>query len=232
MWSRDSETVAKVVEERDFELGAGLGEAEHDVSGDASFFADRPAGDFSLGDDGANVVFAGVGVEGNFRPLEHAQQLVLVGVEALEEPVERGVSGSAFEDAVEAGREFGGALWAGGELERLELPIEPPDHSPRDVDGVALPVVGGNELVDEALGVNPTQSVVADAELPGVIGEDDGGGGQPILGADGAPERPFAGHAHRIGGDPAARSGRARANAPASRLRRRIRGLSRCSALR
>ena len=89
----------------------------------------------------------------------------------------------------------------GVELERFELTIEPPDHPPGDFDGVALPVVGGNELVDEALGVNPAQRVVADAELSGVVGEDDGAG-EPILGAERAPQRAFAGHAHGIGGDP------------------------------
>ena len=54
-------------------------------------------------------------LRGHFRPLEHAQEFVLVGEEALEEPVERGVAGSAFEDAVEAGSQFGGALRAGVE---------------------------------------------------------------------------------------------------------------------
>ena len=90
---------------------------------------------------------------------------------------------------------------AGGELERLELTIEPPDHPPRDFDSAALPVVGGDEPGDETLGVNPTQRVVADAELPRVIGEDDGAG-EPILGAERAPQRAFAGHAHGIRGDP------------------------------
>ncbi len=126
---------------------------------------------------------------------------MFVGEPALEEFVERRISGSAFEDAVEARSEFDRARWAWGELERLELTIEPPDHPPRDFDGAALPVVGGNELVDKALGVNPTQSVVADAELAGVVGEDDGAG-QPILGADRAPQRAFAGCAHGIGGHP------------------------------
>ena len=50
-----------------------------------------------------------------------------------------------------------------------------------------MPVV--HALVDETLGVNPTQRVVADAELPRVIGEDDGAG-EPILGAERAPSAP------------------------------------------
>ena len=55
--------------------------------------------------------------------------------------------------------------------------------------------------MDETLGVDPTEGVVADAELPGVVGEDDGAP-EPILGADRAPWRAFAGCAHGIGGDP------------------------------
>ncbi|HXZ16412.1 MAG TPA: hypothetical protein VEH77_10645 [Roseiarcus sp.] len=47
--------------------------------------------------------------------------------------------------------------------------IEPPDHALRDLDGVALPVVGGNEFVDEAFGVNPAERVIAEAELSGVV---------------------------------------------------------------
>ena len=41
--SWDVETGAEIMEERDFEFGAGLGEAEHDVAGGASLFADRSA---------------------------------------------------------------------------------------------------------------------------------------------------------------------------------------------
>ena len=39
----NGEAGAEIVEERDFELPAGLGEAEHDVAGDASVFADGSA---------------------------------------------------------------------------------------------------------------------------------------------------------------------------------------------
>ena len=142
-------------------------------------------------DDDADVVFACVGVEGNLGTLEPAQEFVLVGVKALVEPVEGRVSGSAFEDAVEAGSQFDRALRVGGELEHLALTIEPPDHQPRAFDGAA----GHWSLVDEALGVDPAQGVVADAELSGVVGKDDGAG-EPILSADRAPQRGFAGCAH------------------------------------
>src|SRR5208337_2410952 len=64
--------------------------------------------------------------------------------------------------------------------------------------------VGGDELVDEALGVDPTERVVADAELAGVVGDDDGLAA-PALGLDCAPQRRFTGDPHRIGRDPPVR---------------------------
>ena len=51
------EAGAEIVEERDFEFFAGLGEAEHGVAGLAAFVADGSAGDFAFGDEGADVVF-------------------------------------------------------------------------------------------------------------------------------------------------------------------------------
>jgi hypothetical protein len=69
------EAGAEVVEEQDFEL-AGLREAEHDVAGLAAAFADGSAGDFAFGGEGADVVFGGVGVERDIRPVEHAPSTV------------------------------------------------------------------------------------------------------------------------------------------------------------
>ncbi|MBV9287175.1 MAG: hypothetical protein JO288_05025 [Hyphomicrobiales bacterium] len=109
-------------------------------------------------------------------------------VKPLAELVERGVAGSTFETSVEPRAGFGGALRAGGEFERLEPATEPQDHAPRDFDGVALPIAGVNELADETLSVDPTERVVADVELPGVVGEDEVAS-EPILGGDQALQR-------------------------------------------
>src|SRR5271165_5809927 len=97
----DAETVAEVVEEGDFEFHAGLGEAEHDAASLPALFADGSAGDFALGDEGADVVFRGVGVERDFRSFEHAQKFVFAPEQALELTVERRIAGAALEDAVE-----------------------------------------------------------------------------------------------------------------------------------
>ena len=63
--------------------------------------------------------------------------------------------------------------------------------------------------MDEALGVDPAQAVDADAELAGVVGDDDGARSQALM-ADGAPERAFGGDQDRIGS--AFISGRLRAS--------------------
>ena len=75
MWdfgSWDTESRADVIIEGQFEFHAGLGEAEHDVAGVAALVADGSAGDFSFGDEGADVVLARVGVERDFRAVEDA----------------------------------------------------------------------------------------------------------------------------------------------------------------
>ncbi len=70
--SWDTESRADVIIEGQFEFHAGLGEAEHDVAGVAALVADGSAGDFSFGDEGADVVLARVGVERDFRAVEDA----------------------------------------------------------------------------------------------------------------------------------------------------------------
>ncbi len=52
--------------------------------------------------------------------------------------------------------------------------------------------------MDEALGVDPAERVIAEAKLAGVVGNDDGLSEQ-ALGLDCAPQRRFAGRPHRIG---------------------------------
>src|SRR5208283_3504362 len=93
----NAEAGAEIVEEGNFQFLAGLGEAEHHVAGLSAFFADRSAGDFALGDEGSDVVFGGVGVEGDFGSIEHAQEFLLAPEQAFQQTIEGGVAGSALE---------------------------------------------------------------------------------------------------------------------------------------
>jgi len=58
---------------------------------------------------------------------------------------------------------------AGSKLVVLQGAIEPPDHPLGDLNGVALLVVGGNQLMDETFGMYPAQCVRADAKLTRVV---------------------------------------------------------------
>src|SRR5215831_13841951 len=121
--------------------------ASPSMTGVATFVAHGSAGDFPFRDEGADVVFGSVGVEGNFRPIEDAQQSILVAKQSSEQPVEHHVAGSAaLEDAIEASAQDLGLLRAGRQLVFLQGTIEPPDHPLGDLNGVALLVVGGNQL--------------------------------------------------------------------------------------
>ena len=99
--------------------------------------------------------------------------------EALQQTVEHRLAGSALEDGIELPAQEARLLRARGALVLLQAPIEPPDHPPGDLDGVALLIVGGNKLMDEALGVDPAERVIAEAELAGVVGDDDGMSDRP-----------------------------------------------------
>ena len=96
--------------------------------------------------------------------VEDAEEVVLEAKEPLEQAVEGGVAGSgAVEDAIELRPQPLGFLGPRGELEFLRGAIEPPDHASCDLDCIALLVVGGDELVDEAFDVRRAQGVFADA---------------------------------------------------------------------
>ena len=161
--------------ERQFQLHAGFGQPQHDVACVATLVADGPAGDFSFRDEGADVVFGSVGVDRNFRAFENAQEPLLVAKQPSEQPIERGVSrAGALEDTVETGAQELGLFHAGSKLVVLQGAIEPPDHPLGDLNGVALLVIGWNQLMDETFGMNSAQCVRADAKLTSVVGNNHG----------------------------------------------------------
>jgi len=57
------------------------------------------------------------------------------------------------------------------------------------------------KFVNQALGMDPAQAVLADVELTGIIA-DNHGVGQKAMRLDAAPQRPLGGDQHRIGIDP------------------------------
>lgn len=74
-----------------------------------------------LGHLAAYVVFRSVGVQWYLRPIEHHQQLGLVGVQPLEQTIQRGEACAAQEDTVEAGAQL--AAPARRRIEPIRLQI-------------------------------------------------------------------------------------------------------------
>src|SRR3954470_1431949 len=171
--SWDADPVAEVVPEGDAELLAGLGEAEEGVAALAAKIALGAAADLALGHLAADVVLGTVGVQRDLWMVEHHQQLGLVGVQPLQQAVERDEAGAALEDAVEAGAQLAAPAWCRRRPVGLEVGVEPPDQAAHVLLGGPLRVAEGLQLVDQALGVDPAQCVLADVELPGVITDDD-----------------------------------------------------------
>ena len=146
MGGRDGESVAEVIPERDFELGAGFGEAEKRIATVTTDIAAGAGADLAPGDVAADVVLRSVGVQRDFGSVEHHQQLGLVGVEPHEQAVEHDEAGLALEDAVEPRPQRGLALFGGGATIGLEITVEVPDQLANGGLGGAVSSVKASSL--------------------------------------------------------------------------------------
>ena len=79
-----AEAGAKIVPEGDVEFPACFGEAEEGIASIAAGVGSSCAADFAADDLTSDIVFRPIGVQRDFRPVEDAQQLRLVGVEPSE----------------------------------------------------------------------------------------------------------------------------------------------------
>ena len=98
------------------------------IAGIASGIGSGGSVDFSADDLASDVVFGAVGVQRDFRPVENAQPLGLVGMEPFKQAVERGEAGFSLEDAVVAGFEGGPAARIRHGAIGFEIGVEPPDQ--------------------------------------------------------------------------------------------------------
>src|SRR6478672_3142709 len=109
-------------------------------------------------------------------------------MQALEQSVEHDEAGAALEDPVEACAQLGPAAPAGLTSVRLHVGVVPPDQVADARLGGPLLVGEGVELVDETLSMDPTQGVLAEGELVGIVA-DDHRPWQQAMRLDGTPER-------------------------------------------
>ena len=99
--TRDVESTAEIVPEGDLEFAAGLGKAEEGIPAIAPVIAARPGTDLTTDHLTTDVIFRAVGVEWYLRPVQHHQQLGLVGPQPRQKAVQRDEAGTAAEDAIE-----------------------------------------------------------------------------------------------------------------------------------
>ena len=193
-----SETRAEIVPEWDSELCAGLGEAEEGIAAIATGVASGASADLSLDDLAADVVLRSVGVERDFGPIQHHEQFGFFGMEPREQAVESDEAGFAAEDTVKPCPQSGLALPGRMPAIGFEIVIEPPDELADFALGDALLICEGVEPVDEPLGMDPAQAVLADIELTSVVADDDGVGREAMR-LDPAPQGALGGDHNGIG---------------------------------
>ena len=71
--ARNAEAAAEILPERDPQLGTSLGQSEEGVATVASNVAAGAAADLSLGHVTADIPFGAIGVQGDFRSVEHCR---------------------------------------------------------------------------------------------------------------------------------------------------------------
>src|SRR5262249_52464439 len=97
--------------EDDSQFFASFGEAKESIAAIATDIAAGTTADLAFGDVSPNIVFRAVGVERDFGPLKHFEQLGLIGVESFEQAVEGDEAGLTGEDAIKPRRQGRFALF-------------------------------------------------------------------------------------------------------------------------
>ena len=152
-----TEAVAEIIPETDSLLGAGFHEAEEGIAAIAAQIGAGAGGDFAPRHLAADVVFRAVGVQRDLRPFQHREQILFLGVQPRQQPVEGGKARLRGKDAIEAALEPGGTARGRRLAVAFEILVEPPDAGADALLGLDVRLAEGIELVDEAFGMNPAQ---------------------------------------------------------------------------
>src|SRR5262245_26151800 len=137
------------------ELVTGLHETKKRVPTVTTEIGSCAAADFAFSGVTSDVVLRDIGVQWDLWPIQDHKQFLLLGMEALEEAVQGDKAGASAEQIVEASAQLRLALWHRLAAVALEIGVEPPDALLDAVDGLALLVGEGVELVHQPLGMDP-----------------------------------------------------------------------------
>ena len=123
------EPAAQIIPNGDAELVTSLGQTEKRITTITADLAACPGADLAPRDVTADVVLRSVGMERNFRPIQHRQQFSLVRMQPCQQAIQRGEAGAAEEDAVEPGTQRTSLTLAGFLPVNLEIGVELPDQT-------------------------------------------------------------------------------------------------------
>jgi hypothetical protein len=144
---RHSEPITEIIPERDAEFAAGVHQAEESIAAIASGVAVRAAADLALDDVTADVALGAIGVQRDLRPVEHGEQLGLVGIEPLQQAIERDEAGAATEDAIEPSAHLAAPPRGWCHAIGLQISVEPPDQRADALLRGAVQIGEGVELM-------------------------------------------------------------------------------------
>ena len=136
-------------------------------------------------------------MEWDFGAVEHHQQLGLFRVQACEQTVERDEPSLKREDAIKPRSQDGLASLTWTAAVSLEGAIVLPDQVSDAALGLTVLVREGVKLVNQTLGMDPAQAVLADIELTGIVADNHGVGKKP-MGFHTAPQCTLSGDQDRI----------------------------------
>jgi hypothetical protein len=125
--ARNAEPAAEIIPKRHAALGAGFGKSEESIAAIAPIIAAGSGAELAAGDVAADVVLGAIGMEWDFRPLQHPQQFGLVGMQPCEQPIQCDETGATAEDAIEPCSQHETVAFAGVSPISLEIGVKTPD---------------------------------------------------------------------------------------------------------
>jgi hypothetical protein len=156
LWrSGDAEAAAEIIPKCYAQFGARLGQTEESIATVSSNITAGAATDLSLGDVTTNVLLGTIGVQRYLWPVEHGEQLSLVGIQSPQQAIERNEAGAVAEDAIEARVHLTAPPQGRRRAIRFEIGVELPDQRTDALLRGAVQIGEGVELMDQPLSMDP-----------------------------------------------------------------------------
>src|SRR5436305_1071369 len=165
-------SIGEIVPQGDPELSTGPLQAHEGIPTAPPQVTSGPATDLAFLDGIAKIPFTPIGVQHNVWPVQYQEQLRFVALDPPECLVQGLKARLDSEEGIKASLQVNFLLRRRMLFVGLQVSIQLPELTAHL--GELLPVcrVEGNKPVNESLGMNPTQAMTQDLELPGIVAYD------------------------------------------------------------